>query len=353
VHVKSLLVVMLGVLGALGATAQMAPSGYTSVINVPTADVMPLGTLAGSWTNSNPESARQYKGYGPFGGYNLGFGVLPNLEMVGRLTFDGDLNCDTYQSNCFSSTRDLSAGAKYRLPLPSLPLNTRLAVGVSDYGGAATLYRQAYGVATSTLGPLDVSFGKSKAQASAYGGGLMNGLFGGISLNVNDHLKLLAESDTREKRIGAAYHWRPLPDWGVAVGASRKLTHNTPQKSDQLTVTLSYNMDGAALRNGKPAGPYLAPSTVRYEPSQAPSATATAAPGLPTPVLQLTEPTPTQQPEVQTDSAQFAQDVATRMQAAGFSEVSVGKDGALWHVQAEPRTWRKNRLDALAAAVAV
>jgi len=357
--VKRLFVAIAGLAELLGAQAQMAPSGYTSVINVPTADVVPFGTLVGSWTNSNPESAQQYKGYGPFGGYNLGFGISPNLEMVGRLTYDGDLNCDLYDAaNCKSSTRDLSAGAKYRLPLPTLPLNTRLAVGISDYGGAATHYRQTYGVATSTLGPLDVSLGKSKAQASYLGGGLMNGLFGGVSLNVNDHLKLLAESDTREKRIGAAYHWRPLPDWGVAVGASRKLTHNTPQKSDQLTVTLSYDMDGAAIRNGKPAGPYQAPSTMSYEAtppptSAAPPAPAGAASVLQTSVMPATEPTPTKPPEVPTDPAQFAQDVAAGMQAAGFSEVSVGKEGALWHVQAEPRTWRKNRLDALAAALAV
>ncbi|CAN1486373.1 Exopolysaccharide biosynthesis protein YbjH [Burkholderiaceae bacterium] len=336
----------------------MAPSGYTAVINVPTADVLPLGTLAGSWSNSNPESPRNYSGFGPFGGYNLGFGVLPNLEMVGRLTYDGHLNCDLYDAaTCKSTTRDLSVGAKYRLPLPSLPFNTRVAVGVSDYGGAATNYRQAYGVATSNLGPLELSLGKSRAQASGLGGGLMSGMFGGVSLNVNDHLKLLAESDTREKRVGAAYQWRPVPDWGVAVGASRKLSHNSPQKAEQLTVTLTYDMDGAALRNGKPAGPYLAPISVRYEPNPTPAPV--VLPVSQTSVIKPNEPLPTQQlptyspSDPPADPAPFAQDLAARMQAAGFSEVSVGKEGALWHVQAEPRSWRKNRLDALSAALAV
>ena len=164
------------------AQVQLAPSGYSGIINVPHADVLSQGTMVGSWSNSNPESTRLYKGYGPFGGYNLGFGVLPNIEAVARLTYDGDLNCDTYYNGCKSSTRDISVNGKVRLPLPPLPLNTRFAVGMSDYGGAATLYRQAYGVGTSTLGPLDVSVSFSKAQPSNHGGGLVKGKFAGVAL---------------------------------------------------------------------------------------------------------------------------------------------------------------------------
>lgn len=326
---------------ALSAQAQMAPSGYTGIINVPNADVMTQGSMVGSWSNSNPEATRQFKGYGPFGGYNLGFGLLPNFEAAARLTYDGDLKCDLYYSDCKSTTRDISAGGKFQLPLPTLPLNTRFAVGMTDYGGASTLYRQTYGVATSTLGLLDVSLGKSKAQPGPFGGGLIQGKFGGASLRVTDHIKLLAESDSREKRIGASVNWRPWPDWGVAMAASRKLTNNTPQQAEQFTITLTYDMDGAAIRGGRPsAGPFI-------EKPVAPEVTQAATPPAP---INLSVETPMAQ---QTSQAVIAQNLAERLETAGFSEISVGKDGSLWHVKAEPRSWRKNRLDAMAAALGV
>ena len=335
--------------GAL-AQVQLAPSGYSGIINVPHADVMSQGTMVGSWSNSNPESTRLYKGYGPFGGYNLGFGVLPNVEAVARLSYDGDLNCDLYFSGCKSSTRDISVNGKVRLPLPPLPLNTRFAVGMSDYGGAATLYRQAYGVGTSTLGPMDVSVGFSRAQPSDHGGGLIQGKFAGVALHVTDNIKLLAENDSRESRVGASVGWRPLPDWGMAVAASRKLSHNTPQQTQQLMVTLSYDMDGYAIRKGQPsatAPKHLAEQVLPHVVSAVvnPEVNQIAAPVV-SEVMALDE-------DEEAKSKVKAKEVAEAMVAAGFSEVSVGRDGMLWHVRAEPRVWRKNRLDALAAAMGV
>jgi hypothetical protein len=38
---------------------------------------------------------------------------------------------------------------------------------------------------------------------------------------------------------------------------------------------------------------------------------------------------------------------------AGFSEISVGREGRIWHVRVEPRVWRKSRIDALAASLDV
>ncbi|MDZ4161034.1 MAG: YjbH domain-containing protein, partial [Burkholderiales bacterium] len=151
--------------GPLRDTSQLSPSGYTGAINTPTADVLPMGSATLALTNSIPEQAQRFKGSGGFGGLNLGFGLFPGLELVGRLAFDGDLQCNLFSgAACKGGTRDLSVGGKYQLPL-TLPFNTRLAVGATDYGGAATNYRQAYGVATSTLGPVDVSLGYSKGSS--------------------------------------------------------------------------------------------------------------------------------------------------------------------------------------------
>lgn len=322
---------------ATTAIAQLAPPGYTGAINTPTADVLAYGHLVGSMSNTIPERGRAYPGVGWFGGSNLGFGLAPGLEAVGRLTYDGDAWCDQYDVSCKTSTRDLSFGGKYQLPFGELPLKSRFAVGMTDYGGAATLYRQYYGVGTVNLGPLEISAG----TATATQGGLMHGKFGSVSMPLVDNLRLIAESDTREKRFGFAYRLQVLPDLQVAFGSSRKLTNNTDQQRSQMTISLTYAMDGAAVRNGQLAA---SPSTPKAStsPIYAPN------------INSALDATASQPVDVDhsTQAVEFAHAFASQLERAGFSEISVGREGRLWHVRAEPRTWRKNRLDALGVVMA-
>ncbi len=315
------------------AQAQLAPSGYTGAINTPTADVLGYGQLVGSMSNTTPERRRVYPGVGWFGGSNLGFGIAPGVEAVGRLTYDGNAWCDQYDSTCQTTTRDLSFGGKYQLPFGELPLKSRFAVGMTDYGGAATLYRQYYGVGTTNVGPLEISAG----TATATQGGLMHGKFGSVAVNLVENFRVLAESDTREKRVGFAYSIQVLPDLQVAFGSSRKVTNNTGQQRSQMTVSLTYDLDGSVKRKGQPAAPI----------SQAVGVTPAYAPPIASKTASSAEI------EVASDKARsFANDFASALERAGFSEISVGKDGQLWHVRAEPRSWRKNRLDALGVVMA-
>ncbi len=318
------------------ALAQLAPSGYTGAINTPTADVLGYGQLVGSMSNTIPEKRRTYPGVGWFGGSNFGFGLAPSLEAIGRLTYDGNAWCDQYNSACQTTTRDLSFGGKYQLPFGELPFKSRFAVGLTDYGGAATHYRQNYGVGTANVGPLEISAGTSKATE----GGLMHGKFGSVAFEVVDNLRLLAETDTREKRVGFTYRMQVLPDLQVAFGSSRKLTNNTDQQRSQMTVSLTYALDGSAKRTGQAAAPISQASVIT--PSYAPvtaNATSNSA--------NLSDI------EKAADKARmFANEFATALERAGFSEISVGKSGQLWQVRAEPRSWRKNRLDALGVVMA-
>ncbi len=318
------------------AQAQLAPSGYTGAINTPTADVLGYGQLVGSMSNTIPERRRVYPGIGWFGGSNLGFGIAPGVEAVGRLTYDGNAWCDQYDSTCQTTTRDLSFGGKYQLPLGELPFKSRLAVGMTDYGGAATFYRQYYGVGTANVGPIEISAG----TATATQGGLIHGKFGSVSVEVLDNFRVLAESDTREKRLGFAYRIQVLPDLHVAFGSSRKVTNNTDQQRSQMTVSLTYTLDGSAKRKGQPAAPVSQAVTVT--PAYAPPISNSSS-----------NSTTTADIEAASDKARaFANDFAGALERAGFSEISVGKDGQLWHVRAEPRSWRKNRLDALGVVMA-
>jgi hypothetical protein len=332
------------------ANAQLlAPSGYTGLINTPNADTLAVGDIAVGYASSNPESVRAFAADGPFGSHLMGFGLLPGLEAVGRLSFDGDLNCDMYQPSCRGKGRDLSVGAKYRLPLPRLPLNTKIAVGFSDYGGAATNFRQAYGVVTSTLGYLDLSLGMSRAEAGELGGGLMSGTFGGATLSVSDAIRMHIERDTREIRAGIAYVHKLGRDMEALVGLSQKITSNTQQQGSQFGVMLRYAMDKPIRDAGQPLG--LGQDGYARATGPAHGAIETNANVLvkKNPASNAaTKTTPT----IDSSPAEVV-DIAALVRAyedAGFSEISVGREGRLWHVRAEPRTWRKARFDALAAA---
>ena len=332
-------------LGApLLALAQLAPGGFSGAINSPTADVLGPGVASGAWSNSNPEKPRAVPAVGSFGSVNLGFGVLPGLELVGRLAFDGDLQCNMYSavSAPCSGMRDLSASGKYQLPF-RLGWDTRLAFGAVDVGGAATNFRSYYGVATSSVGSVDVSLGYARGR-HAYSS--LDGPFGSGQVFLTDHWRALAEFDSHELRAGVRYA-RPLTEQlALELGASRKLSNRTDQQSWQAGLALTYSFDKHALNEGtrRPdAKPMVA---AQGEVAQPMSLTLAA------PVVQTAAISPVA--ETALTQADRAERMASRLQRAGFSSIWVGFDHAKgWVIQAEPLAWRKNRLDALGAALAL
>jgi hypothetical protein len=302
-----------------GDTFQMSPSGYSGAINTPTADVLPFNSTLFSITNSIPERARQYPGVGAFGGMNLGFGVLPGLELVGRLTYDGNIQCNEYLSKtlCPTTARDLSLSGKYQLPL-SLPDNTRLAIGFTDYGGSAAVnYRQVYAVGTSSHGPLDVSLGLSNGSRGAP---LMDGLFGNVTVRMNEQLAVVWESDTQARRLGAHYLQPLTKDMDVQLGFSRKLSGAEHQQTNQFTAALRFQMD----KKLKEASQEKRPAWT-------------------------TGDTPTQPATLD----QRALALSSRLATNGFANIHIralpAAEGQplLWWVQAEPVGWRKDHQQAL------
>lgn len=324
-------------------TAQLAPTGYSAAINSPTADVLPWGGAGLSLANSNPERARK-RSDGSFGSINAGFGLLPGLELVGRLAYDGDLDCNSYLKGCFASQRDLSVSAKYQLPI-ELPLDTRLAVGFTDYGGAATNYRSYYGVATSTWGPLDLSLGYGRPKSAS---ALLDGGFGSVVLRLDDHWAAALEHDSREARLGLNYV-RPLTrDLALRVGASRKLTDATGQQAWQMNAALNWVM-------GQTPEPFLQRRAATTP--QAYAATdVTASPWSSAPPASI-ESASASQPAAEL-APLTAEGLAQALLASGFAQISVrhspAQSGqpALWQVRAESRRWRQSQIDALGAALA-
>ena len=278
--------------------------------------------------------------------------------------------------------RDLSAGAKYRLPW-LLPANTRLALGATDLGGAATNFRSYYGVATSSLGALDLSLGYGKGS-HAYPS--LNGAFGSAQWALSPQWRLLAEYDTRELRAGVR-HVRPLTDdLSLELGASRKLSQRSEQQAWQASAGLSYSFDGKARRlgaltgyggaapspaggagvaaNGVSTGGVAAGAAAGAAVTGGASAGGAASGGGAASVAAAgtqgngaaarASATGQALPATGADAAaQRAGQLAQRLRERGFNSVSVGfDDAAAWVVRAEPVNWRKNRLDALGVALA-
>lgn len=342
-------------------SGQLAPSGYSGAINTPTADVLPWGGASAALTNSNPEKQRSLsEGY--FGSINAGIGLLPGLELVGRLAFEGDIQCNLFdRTHCAGGQRDLSLSGKYQLPL-ELPWNTRLALGFTDYGGAATNYRQVYGVASSTWGPVDLSLGYGRPRAAQ---ALLDGAFGSAALRVTEQLQSLLERDGRHWRAGLQFRQPLGSNMQLQLGASRLLSNASDQQRWQWTAALNVllgqpvaPMPDALLRSPPPQEPLWPPPAAPRQEAAAP----TAAPATPAPLAAPARATPSAAEPAATAAAApplTAQHLAELLTEQGFAQVQVrywpddGQRPALWEVQAEPRRWRQSQLDGMAAALAL
>jgi hypothetical protein len=368
-------------------SAVLAPSGFTAAINTPTADVVPWGGAALGITNSNPEITRTIDA-GSFGSLNAGFGLLPGLELVGRLAYEGQVNCSSYNDLCLAGQRDLSLSGKYQLPF-ILPLDTRVALGFTDYGGAATNYRQFYGVATSTWGPLDLSLGYSRPRSTS---ALMDGPFGSVVLRLTDHWSAALEHDTQEARMGLHYQ-RPLTrDLALQLGASRKLTDATGQQPWQMSAALNIMLGGNTpdpLREARraAANPSRQPATQPAAPYRTAASTAPASTAGASTAASASQAAAAEQPQaaspagvaqasragvaevrhdyqpvgvkpLDTPPATTPEAMASALRKMGFNQVQVRywpatqDQPALWQINAEPRRWRQSQVDAMARGLA-
>lgn len=305
---------------------QMSPSGYSGAIKTPTADVLPMGSAAVSITRDNPDLSPLEPLSEPLGSINVGFGVFPGLELIGRLMYRGNLQCDTYQPDC-SARRDLSLSGKYQLPV-LLPNNTRLAVGFTDYGGAtpATFFKQTYGVATSTFGPMDVSLGYSPRTSSGkvfdrkYNVELLDGFFGSAIVRATDQWALVVEADSSSTRLGTHYTVPLRSDMDMQLGMSRKTRGEDSRYPLQFTATLHYAMDKKLKEASEQKRPAWNTSDATAQPATL---------------------------------DQRALALSSRLASNGFANIHIralpAAEGQplLWWVQAEPVGWRKDHQQAL------
>ncbi len=142
------------------ASAQpLSPNGYSGLGLVPSANTLKGGTAVLAFDPSVPGAPITT-------GYNtqIGFGLTDNLELVGRLATNNQ-KCNLFKAGACppNSYRDFSSSMKWSLPIDWLKQNNAaVAVGATDFGGAATYFRSYYVVGTKSFDQFDVSLGQAK-----------------------------------------------------------------------------------------------------------------------------------------------------------------------------------------------
>ena len=220
----------------------LAPGGFTGFTQTPAATVLSAGALGLGYGNS-VAGARDPHGHSFVLGLGLPAGPIGGLEVVGRVAAN-DLNCRMFSGECPQNRgglRDLSAGAKFA----SQPFGERwpsFAVGVTDYGGAATNFRQTYGVASQQLGALTASIGAAKAQSTS---SPINGAFGSIAWRPSSWLHAFVEHDSRAPHIGvrwiASEPWLP-PGWQTHATITTRMTSGEQSGVTDPRTTFSFGL---------------------------------------------------------------------------------------------------------------
>jgi hypothetical protein len=343
----------------------MTSAGFTGLGLTPNAHIVPWGRLDLAYENQLPGVVRDPVGHN----FVAGFGLLPNLEIAGRIAAD-DLQCNGFtQKNC-GGARDLSAAAKIGIGLDS-GNKFHIAAGAADFGGAVTYFRTYYGVLSYNEGPIEVSAGLAKRSGRGINGSKspLNGPFGGLAWQpmplVRGHIEYTDGNAWGGVRLYAPGQWLPA-GWQASVGVNQRLTSTNLTAKSWWSLGLSIPLykvpelgTGAAkaplpvLAAGQYAQPtYEARNLLAAPP---PAAAAPASPGLGV----VTAPTNVPAPVIASKAAPSSavrdsdlQQLAAALKARGLEDISVGRmpDGSV-AILANNAAYKWNSLDALGTAL--
>jgi hypothetical protein len=222
-----------------GVTTQ----GITGGMVVPSASVLPEGSAALTFGNYQEP---QLGTFSQRRNRSLGFGLLPNFELFGRVA---DYQNPLPGTRLVNGPRDISANVKFQLPKfwRRQPL---VAVGVNDLAGGAVYFRSAYLVTSDQWGFFNWSLGYARGSASVgspTGAKTFDGVFGGVEALVGSTgLSLLAEHDGQQRHLGVRYQSPP-----IAQLADARLSATVQRSSgvggvafgqDRTTLALSLTM---------------------------------------------------------------------------------------------------------------
>lgn len=346
---RSLLTFLLLLTAAASASAQvphttLTQAGYTGLAITPNAHLLGWGRLEFAYDNQLPGISRDPSGHN----YVLGFGLLPNLEIAGRLAANSPQG-----SHCFVGcpVRDLSASAKAGIGLDAAG-RFRVAAGITDIGGAVTHFRTYYGVATYNQGPLEVSAGlASRTQGIRNSRSPLDGPFAAAAWQplpwVRGQLEYTDGNAWAGVRLFAPKDWLP-EGWSAYIGANQRLTGTTLTERAWWSAGVSIPLYKVPeLRGNAPLAPLPALAGSQrplpaYEARTLPPFNSAAPSGSSVVAAPVSPPL---------DDTKLAQ-LADSLRSKGLEDLWIGRmPDASIAVRANNATYNWNSLDALGAAL--
>jgi hypothetical protein len=197
---------------------------FTGVFNTPTAETIEYGTFAFSYSDNYFDQGHiilKENGFQEAHDLKFGVGILPNIEIVGRLgTRHWGMNQYTGENFGF---RDLSGSIKWQIPF--IPKDWfSLAIGGQDIAGSVVKSKAYYVSGSkefsfSSIGAVRTSLGVAKSDNAI---GYMDGVIGSVEYQPFDVLQLAAEYDANAVNAGvkvfAPETWLPN-GWDLYLSA--------------------------------------------------------------------------------------------------------------------------------------
>ena len=259
-------------------------------------------------------------------GVNHSFVVgLSNFSELGLRTADSTSGKNMYAG--VAGIRDLSASAKIQLnPLLGYERsNLKLALGTTDYGGAATFFRSFYGVATYDQPNWSVSTGYAK-EVTVSDFNPLTGVFANAAVKLTPWLSVRAEANQRHAWAGLTLSNQSLlAQINAPAGASLYFNLDKQWRGVPISgakpwmgIGINFPLDWTKTASSQQPAPRLRPSykeeTASISKSSLPAKTVTPAPIPAEPITQL--------PSL--ENANAFQALANAFSKLGFEGISIG-----------------------------
>jgi len=336
----------LALFGNQAFASDLAFPGYSGYLNVPSATVLDHGQAAVQYSDQALETRSTAEGdaYGYYNNVSGLFGIFPNVEVGGRLTWDRT------QSNCYTEgckIRDLSANVKVQAPFIPTEWFT-LAAGVQDLGGETDDFESVYVVAGRQFGPVEISAGYGDPKTPDR---YLDGPFGGISYKPLPWLNVMAEYDSQDVRLGlGASTPSGLLPLGMQINGKVLAYDEGDTDNDRNFFSL-----GVSIPFGNEARKQHLPFPEQHaatapEPEKAVVSTtsqhehessATAATAAP-------ETSSGNSATAESDGKEVARALGQQLVAAGYERVSIASREDVLHIQWENNIYTRDERDAIA-----
>ncbi len=214
---------------------------FTGVFNTPNAEVIDYGVFGFSYSDNYFDQGHisaKTEGFQRATDLKFGVGILPNVEIVGRLgTRHWDMNGYTDPNKSDFGFRDLSGSIKWQIPF--IPKDWfSLAVGGQDVGGSVVKSEAYYVTASKEFsfanwGAVRTSFGVATSDNAI---GYMDGVIGSVEYQPVEYFQVAAEYDANAVNVGvkafAPESWLPN-GWDVYVSAQLYSSDDEHNERDQ------------------------------------------------------------------------------------------------------------------------